>query len=255
MKPNLTRNSVPSTFKNAFDGKLKVNDWMQKALDWALPNKCLICNCNINNSKCPTCKDCYALLPHRFNNCPRCGQTYTTNLDYCGKCISTPPIYDACFCAFEYKEPIAKLIRKFKYHDHPELAQRLAKLLYQEIINQDIELPDLLIPVPLHISKLRQRGFNQSLLLTKELSKLLYIPYKSDIIYKSKATTAQADLSLALRRKNLKNCFKQVKETDAKHIVIIDDVVTTSATATEITKVLKKTGVEYIQIWGLAQRA
>ncbi len=248
MKRIFTKISTPSTFKNAFD-------WKLKALDWALPNKCLICNNNISDSSNPTCKYCYALLPHRFNNCARCGQSYVANLDYCGKCISTPPIYDACFCAFEYKEPIAKLIRKFKYHDHPELAQRLAKLLYQEIINQDIELPDLLIPVPLHISKLRQRGFNQSLLLTKELSKLLYIPYKSDIIYKSKATTAQADLSLALRRKNLKNCFKQVKKTDAKHIVIIDDVVTTSATATEITKVLKKTGVEYIQIWGLAQRA
>jgi len=106
----------------------------------------------------------------------------------------------------------------------------------------------------MHFNRLRKRGFNQSLLLTKAISRLTNIPYSANIVSKCKATSPQANLSLSLRRKNLKGSFNLKEKTKAKHVVIVDDVVTTGSTAAEITKILKRNGVDYVQVWGIAQK-
>lgn len=230
--------------------KLTVN----ASTDWLLPPKCLSCGQQLDRSNGPVCIECYLEFPQRYNTCFRCGQNYAALSAYCGRCLVSPPPYDACFCAFEYNEQIAHIIQKFKYFEQPELADHLAYLLFQEVKNFQIELPELFIPVPMHISKLRKRGFNQSLLLSRAISKLSNISYRADIVSKCKATPAQADLPKRLRRKNLKDSFKIKKKTKAKHIVIVDDVVTTGSTATEIAKILKRNGVNYVQVWGIAQK-
>lgn len=129
---------------------------------------------------------------------------------------------------------------------------QIAYLLKHEVDNHQLERPDLLIPVPMHIRKLRERGFNQSLEITKCLSKLLSIPYSNQIIIKHRATPPQAQQTLSFRQKNLKGCFKYHQKTGAKHIAIVDDVITSGATVTEITKILKRNGVDYVQAWGVA---
>jgi ComF family protein len=121
-----------------------------------------------------------------------------------------------------------------------------------ELVESNFEPPDALIAVPMHISRLRERGYNHSTLIAQHLSKTLKIPLLRHTLIKSKATTAQAKQSLQQRKKNLIGSFKVKKIIHAKNVAIVDDVVTTGSTADEIAKILKKNGVDYVQVWGIA---
>lgn len=224
----------------------------RQALDWLLPRKCLRCECKLSNQFHPCCDDCYLSLPFHTNYCQQCGQAFNANEDICGKCLASPPKYDSCFCAFEYKSPISDQICAFKYNERPELAKSIAQLMCRELDECSIELPEALIPVPLHISRLRSRGFNQSKLLAVEIGKQLEIPVLTDVVVKSRATKAQAEQSLKQRQSNLKGSFALKKRTPFKSLAIVDDVVTTGSTANEIAKILKKNGVDCVSIWGVA---
>lgn len=114
-------------------------------------------------------------------------------------------------------------------------------------------LPELLIAVPLHPLKLKQRGFNQALELTKYISKLTEINYVKQHVIKAKVTPPQASLNLKKRHKAVRNSF-QIKQTiNAKHIAIIDDVMTSGATTSELARILKRDGVKYVEVWCLAR--
>ena len=223
----------------------------QKALNWLIPRICISCQQQQAQVDHPCCLECYASLPFQSHCCEQCGQSYSAGADYCGRCITQRPPFDACFCAFKYESPIDQQIKALKYQARPELAKSLAELLYVEIQANGLELPDVLVPVPMHTSKLRQRGYNQSLLLSKQLSKLTKIPYDRQLLRKHKATPAQAELSLKQRQTNLTGCFEFIGKAPI-HAAIVDDVYTTGATAAEIAKVLKRNGVDYIQFWGIA---
>ncbi len=223
-----------------------------QAADWLLPKKCLVC-CNVNpNRDHPCCDECYQTLPFQRNCCQQCGQALAANQDYCGRCIESPPHFDTCFCPFEYESPISEQICALKYNQHPELAKSVAQLLAREIKKFAIELPEALIPVPLHISRLRGRGFNQSTLIARELGKLLQLPVRTNVVAKHRATQAQARQTLKQRKKNLRNSFKLKKDLRLQRVAIVDDVVTTGSTTGEIAKILKKNGVDYVQVWGVA---
>jgi len=225
---------------------------LNSVLDWLAPKTCINCAVKLDNSSYPCCTQCSLTLPFQTNACRRCGQAFAATLDYCGRCLANPPPFDACFCAFRYQAPVDEQIRRFKYGDRPELAALIATLLSREIESNLLERPELLIPVPVHISKLRERGFNQSLLLAKQLSKLLDVPYANNIVTKNRATPPQVQQTLKFRQKNLTGSFKLKSPVSAKSVAIIDDVVTTGSTAAEMTKILKRNGVDYIQVWGVA---
>ena len=245
----------------------------RNTLNWLVPKICISCKQELAQDHHPCCRLCYAKLPFQSHCCAQCGQSYSGNTDYCGRCISKPPSFDTCFCPFRYETPVDKYVKAFKYHARPELAKTLAELLFSEIEANGLEMPELLMPVPMHISKLRQRGYNQSLLLAQQLSKLMGVPYDRRLIRKTRATLPQAELSLKLRQSNLRGSFEFIRQADAKnhslkkyrtfvnkkkprplpkHVAIVDDVFTTGATASELAKILRKNGVDYIQVWGVA---
>jgi len=221
-------------------------------VNWLAPKTCQLCDSKLVLSETICCESCYPKLPFQYHCCTRCGQALSPSTDLCGRCLRKPPPFDACFCAFRYEEPINLLIRKYKYAEHPELGKDLAKLLYREIVENQLDLPELLVPVPLHKSRLRSRGFNQSLILARELSTLLNLPYCNKTIEKHRPTEAQATKTLKARQSNVRGSFRMRSLPDAKSIAIIDDVYTTGATAAEMTKILKRNGVDYVQVWGLA---
>ena len=227
-------------------------NYASQVISWLLPFHCLQCKSAIKPSSGPFCTPCYLQLPFQGNNCTQCGQQYSSGHDYCGRCLSSPPSFDQCFCPFEYKSGIKELICNIKYREKPSLAEHAAQLLAREIIEQEIELPQAIIPVPMHLKRLRSRGYNHANLIAKQLSRILDITHIDDLVAKTKPTLTQAGLSLKKRKTNLKNSFELTKNTDFKRIAIIDDVMTTGATAEEIAKILKKNGVDYIQVWGIA---
>ncbi len=224
-------------------------------IDWLAPRQCLVCTGPLQTNLAHTCSEC--ALPYLSNSCERCGQPYSEPVDgaagFCGSCLAHPREFDACFCAFEYDAPISDLICRVKYGDQPQLARLLAELFVEQAQDYELEMPDAIISVPMHQSKLRARGFNQSTELAKHIAKALEIPLLRDAIRKTKLTERQATQSLVQRKINQKGSFACPKKLNIRHVALIDDVVTTGATAEEIAKILKKNGVDYVQVWGIAR--
>jgi len=115
------------------------------------------------------------------------------------------------------------------------------------------DLPDAILPIPLHKKRLAKRGFNQSLEIVKPFAKSKNIPIISNLVERSKATQTQTHLNKQQRKKNVAACFRLLNQLKYKHIVIVDDVVTTGATTNELAKLLKKSGVEKVGVWSLAR--
>jgi len=223
------------------------------ALNWLAPAQCIRCKkANPNYKDHPCCTGCYPKLPFQASTCRQCAEPYIGFADLCGRCLASPPYFDACFCPFEYATPISELIIRFKYHETPELAPKLAKLLAYEIEQNNIVMPELLLPVPMHNKRLQQRGYNQSSLLAQQLGKQLRIPVSYSALAKTKFTEQQAQQTVKQRKNNVLGSFSLNKNIPAQSVAIVDDVVTTGSTAGEIAKILKKNGVDYVQVWGVA---
>lgn len=217
-----------------------------------LPRSCLVCSKNLYTDRESCCLPCYEKLPFQTNACNICGQQFNAPSDTCGLCIESPPIFKRCFCAFSYQPPIREIIQCFKYQQQPALAKVLAKLLFQEIFDHQLELPEVLIPVPMHKSRLQQRGYNQAQLIANELSKLTNIKVDNNLLTKQTNGPAQASLSRNQRKTAVRGSFLASSEIPYSSLAIIDDVVTTGATISEITKILQQKGVDSIQVWAIA---
>jgi ComF family protein len=225
----------------------------QAVLNWLFPSRCRSCELVLQDGDDGLfCGLCFSQLPFQEHSCIRCGQSLTSNNNSCGRCIANPPPFDSCFCAFRYETPIDKLIQNYKYAEHPEYARLLANLLSNEVLAAGLEKPELLIPTPMHKSRLRTRGYNQAALLSNALGQILGIKSDPRLLIKHKVTTPQVELSLAARRNNVRGSFLLRRAPEVKHVAIIDDVLTTGSTVTEMSKVLKQNGVDYIQVWTLA---
>jgi ComF family protein len=202
---------------------------------------------------CPACR---ADLPWIRDHCTICsiplagGQT-----GLCGKCLHVKPVYCRCVAAFEYRYPIDKLIINFKSNGQLIVGKVLASLAADVIAQRyrNNSLPDLMIPVPLHGSALRERGFNQSLEIADVLSDRLSIPVNSHSCRRNRKTSAQKSLSIPLRYKNLQKAFSVNSSFDGMRIVIIDDVVTTGSTVESLAALLLSSGATEVHVWSLAR--
>lgn len=130
---------------------------------------------------------------------------------------------------------------------------RLLGLLLAEHLQKTAEKPDCILPVPLHKARYRQRGFNQAIEIARTVSKELHIPLDLNTCLRHRDTPHQTELSAKQRRKNLKNAFSIIKPIQARHIAILDDVMTTGTTVHELAAVLKKAGVSRVDVWVCAR--
>lgn len=120
-------------------------------------------------------------------------------------------------------------------------------------LRQRRSLPQLLVPVPLHPKRLRQRGFNQSLEIAKSLGRQLHIAVDKNALQRVIDTPSQHSLPYSQRRKNMKNAFQTTKPKLPSHIALIDDVLTSGHTVGEAAKVLQRCGVDTIEVWTIAR--
>jgi ComF family protein len=154
---------------------------------------------------------------------------------------------------FRYRYPLDVLIRELKYHDRLACVRFLGGALADEVRARRSDLPERLLPVPLHWRRCIARGFNQSLEIARVVGARLNIPVDRGIVRRVRATPAQAGLPAAERRRNLRNAFLVAKVPPCKRVAIVDDVVTTGATAREISRALRRAGIEDVQIWAVAR--
>jgi ComF family protein len=160
--------------------------------------------------------------------------------------------FDAAFAYGEYDGALRKLIHEFKYSGLPQLASKLGPLMSAAMPRE--QRFDLIVPMPLHWRKRLERGFNQSELLAKVLSKRTGIPVVN-ALRRRKSTPPQAGLTRAQRRLNVAGAFEadQRERIDGRHVLLIDDVLTTGATASACAAVLKRAGARRVTLLTLAR--
>ncbi|PCI54536.1 MAG: competence protein [Gammaproteobacteria bacterium] len=210
-----------------------------------------------------------------FAQCDLCGNATQQQTLICSTCLADLPLFkqeiiqgdllnwpavnrslpnihfDHLFCLSPYLAPFNHWLSQLKYQGRFELASLFAALLAKKWLEtQSISSVDLVLSVPLHISKWQLRGYNQAHLIAKPFSQLLQLPYQGSALVRIKKNTSQVGQTGTQRRNNLANAFvlPQPLPEKVKHVMLIDDVLTTGSTASEISKLLKCKGVEKVTV-------
>ena len=226
----------------------------KKCSKYVLPPYCVLCSFT-SDQMGHLCSICREDLPYIIFACKSCGLALEKDdIQRCGACLKDPFSTGLALVPFHYQPPIDHLVYQFKFFNDLKIAPVLAELLehyLHPIYNE--HWPQVIIPIPLHIDRLKERGFNQSLEIGKILSKKLGIPVDYDSFVRHKKTKTQSHLNAKLRAENMRNAFSLVKPLIYKHVAILDDVITTTQTIRSFSKILRKAGVERIDIWAVAR--
>jgi ComF family protein len=183
------------------------------------------------------------------------GSDTNINADICRTCQQSPPPVDQTLAPFQYAPPSDSLMQGLKFH-HRLAHAKLFSQLMTPILKQYYQgqaLPGVIIPVPLHPKRLRQRGFNQSIEIAKPLARAFHIPMNTGSCQRIISTKPQSSLDAKNRKTNVRNAFRIKKPLAQKHIAILDDVMTTTSTVGELAVILKDAGVERIDVWCCAR--
>ncbi len=220
------------------------------------PEICHNCNTPTSPDDRGLCKKCRHGLKLVLNPCEICGEelieiTPTTSI--CGRCQKEKRYYDKVIAPFHFCPPLDGMIHKMKISRKISNCTLIADLIFEQIMLRQVEIPDCLIPAPTNPAKLRKRGFNQAAEIAKQLGKRLKITMRNDLIIKKSNTQRQSQLQYNQRQSNLKNAFILNKPIPYEHIAIIDDVVTTTATANELAKIAKQNDIKKVQVWACAR--
>lgn len=213
-------------------------------LDLIYPPFCSICDSKINIDESVVCDRCWSKIPVNFMN------TIIRKKDKNRKTY-----YKYIVWSYSYADISRDIIHDFKYRDYICLAQKLSKTMAESLTNlNELNDVDYLVPVPLHIFRYMQRGYNQSLILANNISKLTGIKISTDI-YRTKYTKPQSSIVDKFQKvSNVKNAFRVKKSNDFrnKKIILIDDIVTSGSTVNECAKMLMKAGAEEVYVLSAA---
>lgn len=230
-----------------------------RILRFFLPSQCSCCEKFLDEEEKGFCKSClseiYWIEPPF---CIICGTPFISQEienHTCGECISKKRYFTTARAVGCYDGSLREAIHKWKYEGKISLTSIFGEWMKKGFYRYwNSSSFDLIIPVPLHKSRLRERGFNQSLLLVKELSRLTRIPYGKRILLKKKPTTPQVELNFSEREKAIKGSFEIERKDyiEGKRILLVDDVYTTGATVNESSKVLINSGAKRVDVLTLA---
>ena len=171
--------------------------------------------------------------------------------EICGACLTSPPAFQRALSVWSYSFPVDALVHGLKYEKNLSLAPLLSQALLGRV--QDVDLPQLLVPMPLHPKRLANRGFNQALEIAKPIAKALKIPLNWQACTRIKDTPPQITLPRKERHKNMKNAFSCTHDFTGLHIAIVDDVITTGASVNALATVLHGHGAREVSVWAVAR--
>lgn len=224
-----------------------------------LKNKqqCLLCDETADAAQA-ICTSCEAELPWLGGHCQVCALPLPSHGLVCGACLKKPPSFSTVETPWRYAFPVDSLITRFKHQAKWPLGRLLGELLSQHLqhaFDHGLCKPDLLLPVPLADKRQRQRGFNQAALLSQWLSPLLQVPMQAHWLRRVIDTPAQQQLDAATRKRNLRKAFALSPDSQVNglHVALVDDVLTTGATAESLARLLKKAGAARVDVYCLAR--
>jgi ComF family protein len=230
---------------------------IKKLLSWLLPYTCILCG-HPSHREQDLCLACHQDLPTPKTSCNICAAILSAenNMLICGQCLQQARPFDATFALFDYKTPIDKLLLELKFNQKLVNARVLGELMADKIQStwyKTRPLPNVIIPMPLHFQRLRERGYNQAMELARPIVKRCRIPVNIHACQRIKPTAPQATLTAKERETNVKQAFTTNKRWDNDHIAVIDDVITTGNTMREFCHLLKANGAKRIDVWCCAR--
>jgi ComF family protein len=218
-------------------------------VDLFFPPSCAACGKPTQDGGGPFCETCaLGLCEVEEPRCARCGEPAAA---LCSRCAQRPPPFARAFAPYVHEGPLARAIHRFKYEDHPELAAPLAEVLAGAnggLLNSDV----VLCAIPLHEARFRERKFDQAELLARALAKLSGVAVASALT-RTRATTRQVGLEDAAREANVAGAFRADPGVSGKHLVLIDDVLTTGATARAAASALLEAGATRVDVLTVAR--
>ena len=234
------------------DRKHQVYIWLKNE------HTCLICDEATQSSHC-VCNVCETELPWLMTPCEICALPLPMDGLICGQCLKKPPAFKQVIAPWTYSFPIDSLISRFKHQARWPLGQMLARLLGQHLQhrfdNTGFPRPDCLLPVPMARKRLRERGFNQAQMVARWLSQDLDIPVDEHLLLRPHDTVAQQALDAKSRQRNLLTAFALAANADVagRHFALVDDVLTTGATAHSLARLLIHAGARRVDVYCLAR--
>lgn len=214
----------------------------RRALSGLLPESCLLCGADSQDGLlCPDCITDLPALPAAC--CPQCA-VETTHGERCGACLKDAPHFNRTIAAFRYDFPVDRIIHALKYGHQLAVAGWLGRRLAERIIAEH----QLVIPLPLHPDRLRERGFNQSAEIARVMGNCLNLTVDRSSLFRNRPTPRQADLPLKERHKNVRGAFECSIDLSGRKILLIDDVMTSGATVNECARILKIHGAADISV-------
>jgi len=171
----------------------------------------------------------------------------------CGDCLRDPPPYTITYRFADYAPPLDRLIQQLKFHQKLYIARLLGELMARDIQQQALPQPDLLLPVPLHNQRMRQRGYNQAAEIARTLARELSLTLDIQSCTRTRFTHEQTGLTARRRKTNIKGAFQVRGNINAKHIAIVDDVMTTGSTVGELSRALLDYGAKRVDVWVCAR--
>jgi ComF family protein len=234
------------------NGRLKVDGWLRRIEFALMPAVCLLCGAAAVGRD--LCAGCTADLQPNRRCCARCAIPLESSAVLCGLCARRAPPQTSAWVPFIYGAPIDTLLTRLKFGGDLAAGRVLAELALERRASVAAPLPDALVPVPLHASRLRERGYNQALELARAWSRALERPLLTDALLRVRATPAQTGLSALERRRNLRGALQANAALPLpQHVAIVDDVMTTGTTLRESARALRRAGCTTVEVWAVAR--
>lgn len=231
----------------------KLREIIKASLTLLFPPTCPCCKEMTGTNSQSLCGECFAQLNFiKTPYCSCCGRVFSGSGQnhLCGDCLKSSWAFDKARSLFAYEKIIARLIHDLKYSGKTTGIETIGWLSRQSAIMGDFDNPDLILPVPLHVKRLRQRGFNQAQVLAKSIFPDDRKKIRTDLLTRQTDTQSQTGLSGKQRRENLKNAFiaKEPSSLTGRNLLILDDVFTTGTTVNECAQALKIAGCNRVEI-------
>lgn len=227
--------------------------WMRDLRAFVYPPTCALCEA-AGHDDLDLCAACAEELPRLGFTCARCALPVASPaVTLCGTCQKKPPAFDAAIALYRYEPPVDLLLQQLKFHGRLAHARLLGHLLAAHLSARSSAQPEVVVPVPLHPRRIRDRGFNQALELSRHVGRRLRIPVNATCVRRVRHTDPQMELPAKSRRKNIRGAFEIEAGFKARHVAILDDVITTGATVDELARTLRRAGAERIEVWSVAR--